>query len=122
MEVSACHRFAKIAPRKARLVADLIRGEPVNGALDILRVTRKRASVFIEKVVRAAVAAAGEDHEVDAEDLIVLRIWIDEGPARRTIWARPRGMWAAKRHRTSHIHVVLGDLSGDDDEDREGEA
>ena len=123
MEVSACHRFARISPRKARLVADLVRGEPVNDALEVLRRTRKRASVFIEKVLRAAVAAASESHDVDAEDLTVRQIWVDGGPVRRTFWARPRGMWAPKRHRTSHIHVVLGDEGGEEaDEDREGGA
>ena len=109
MQVSACHRFAKISPRKARLVVDLVRGEPVNEALEILRMTRKRASVFVEKVVRSAIAAAGENHDADAEDLMVEKIWVDSGPTRRTFWARPRGMWAPKLHRTSHIHVVLSD-------------
>lgn len=113
MEVVACHKFADIAPRKARLVADLVRGLPVEDALDTLRLTRKRASGMIAKVVRSAVAAASEQHDVDAESLRVSRVWIDEGPMRRKFWARPRGMWARKLHRTSHIHVVLTD---DEDE------
>lgn len=109
MEVKACHKFADISPRKARLVADLVRGQGVEDALDTLRVTRKRASVMIDKVVRAAVAAASDQHNLDAEDLSVARIWVDGGPMRRKFWPRPRGMWARKLHRTSHIHVVLSD-------------
>jgi len=122
MEVTACHRFAKIAPRKARLVADLVRGESVNSALEILRMTRKRASVFIEKVVRAAIASASENHDIDVDELTVSRIWVDAGPMRRTIWARPRGMWAVKRHRTSHIHVVLNDENDEVEAGEEMEA
>lgn len=109
MEVSASHKFADIAPRKARLVADLIRSKDVEDALHTLRLTRKRASVMIDKVVRAAVASASEQHNVDSENLNVARIWVDPGPMRRKFWARPRGMWARKLHRTSHIHVVLSD-------------
>lgn len=109
MEVSASHRFAKMSPRKVRLVADLVRGTAVNDAFEALRMTRKRASVFIRKVVQSAVSAAAENHDVDPDDLMISRIWVDNGPMRRTTWARPRGMWALKRHRTSHIHVVLSD-------------
>ncbi len=109
MEVKACCKFAKIGPRKTRLVADLIRGESVPKALEILRTTRRRASEMIEKVVKAAVAAASDQHDVEAEDLRVAGVWVDEGPQRKTFWARPRGMWARKIHRTSHIHVVLSD-------------
>jgi len=119
MEFTACHRFAKIAPRKARLVADLIRGESVNEALEILRLTRKRACVFIGKVVKSAVAAAGENHDVDPEALFIERVWVDGGPMRRKTWARPRGMWAIKRSRTSHIHVVLSDETGEGPEEEE---
>lgn len=109
MEVVASHKFADIAPRKARLVADLVRGQPVEDALETLRLTRKRASGMIAKVVRAAAAAASEQHDVEADNLLVSRIWVDEGPMRRKFWARPRGMWARKLHRTSHIHIVLCD-------------
>ena len=121
MQVTASHRFAKISPRRVRMVADLIRGERVQEALQILRETRKRGSVFIEKVVRAAIASASENHNVEADELTVGEIWVDAGPVRGTIWARPRGMWAAKRHRTSHIHVVLNDAAGTE-EDSEARA
>ena len=109
MEVKASCKFAKIGPRKTRLVADLIRGESVPKALEILRTTRRRASEMIEKVVKAAVAAASDQHDVEESDLTVAGVWVDEGPQRKTFWARPRGMWARKIHRTSHIHVVLSD-------------
>lgn len=109
MEVNACHRFADIAPRKARLVADLIRGAEVPEAIETLRLTRKRASGIVAKVVNAAAAAASDLHDLDPDELFVARVWVDEGPMRRKYWARPRGMFARKLHRTSHIHVVLSD-------------
>ena len=107
MEVKASHRFADISPRKARLVVDLVRGQRVDEALETLRITRKRASGFIVKVMRAAAAAADDRHDLDIKSLRISRIWVDGGPVRRKFWARPRGMWARKLRRTSHINVVL---------------
>jgi len=109
MEVNASHRYAKIAPRKARLVIDAVRGLRVDAALEVLRFLRKRAAPMVAKVVRSAVAAAGEQHSVDPDELRVKRAWVDEGPRGKWHWARPRGSWARLLHRTSHIHVVLSD-------------
>ena len=107
MEVKVARRYATISPQKARLVIDLIRGVTVDEAFTVLRLTRKRASPMIEKLLRAAVASAGEQHDIEAEDLFVERAWVDVGPTRKTWWPRPRGMAARKRHRTSHIHLVV---------------
>jgi large subunit ribosomal protein L22 len=109
MEVKASHRFARIAPGKVRPVANLVRGLGVNESLETLRRTRRRASPMISKVIRAAIAAAGESHSVDAEDLYVKTIRIDDGPRRRAIIPRPRGMWARIYHRTCHISLILAD-------------
>jgi len=107
MEVKATRRYAAISPQKARLVIDLVRGASVDEAFNILRMTRKRASPMIAKLLRAAVASAAVQHDIDPENLLIERAWVDQGPARRTWWARPRGMLARKKHRTSHIHLVV---------------
>ena len=107
MEVKVAHRFAHISPRKARLVIDVIRGMSVDEALNTLRMTRKRAAPMIAKLLRSAVATAGEEHDLEPEDLVVERAWVNSGPVRYTWWPRPRGAAARKRHRTSHISVVI---------------
>ena len=107
MEVKVALRYASISPRKARLVVDLVRGAAVDEAFNVLRMTRKRAASMISKLLRSAVATAGEQHDVEAEDMFIAKAWVDSGPARKTWWARPRGMAARKRHRTSHIHLIV---------------
>jgi len=89
------------------LVADLIRKRGVNEALDILRFTRKRASSMIEKVLRAAIAAADEHGDVDVDSLIVSDARVDGGPMRYGWLPRARGMATRIRHRTSHITVEV---------------
>lgn len=109
MKTKAVYRYAKISPRKARLVADLIRGKPVNDALEILRVTPKRAAHMIDKTLRSALANAEEAAVGDLDALLVYEARVDGGPVRKWHWARPRGMWAPLRKRTSHITVILSD-------------
>jgi len=116
MEVKVAHRYAKISPRKARLVIDLIRGTAVDDAFNTLRMTRKRASSMVEKLLRAAVATAGDRHDAEPEGLSISRAWVDGGPTRRSWWPRPRGMVANKIHRTSHIHLVITDKSPEENE------
>ncbi|GJM22193.1 MAG: 50S ribosomal protein L22 [Planctomycetota bacterium] len=111
-EFRASHRHAKITARKARLVVDLVRGEPVNKALIMLDRSPKRAAVLVGKVMRSAVANAEQKTggSVDLNQLMVGEARVDEGPllggARR--WrpsARGRAQPYAKR--TSHIHIAL---------------
>ena len=109
METRSVARFARIGPRKVRLVADLIRGKDVEEALEILRLSRTRGGRMLEKVLHAAVAAAVEQHDVDPEDLYVSRTWVDGGPMRSWRLPRARGMWTPIHHRTSHINVVVCD-------------
>ena len=112
MEFRSCFRYARISPRKARYVIDLVRGKSVNDALRILRVTHKRASYMIDRVIRAAVASANENLDVDVDSLIVAQALVDAGPTRRWQRTRPRGMSARILKRTSHITVVLSDKIG----------
>ena len=80
MEFRSCYKYARISPRKARYVIDLIRGKSVNDALRILRVTHKRASYMIDKVLRAAIATANENLDVDVDSLCVTQALVDCAP------------------------------------------
>ena len=106
----ASHRHARITARKARLAADLVRGHPVNSALDLLDNSPQRAASLLAKVVRSAVANAGQKGVADPNSLNVVRCWVDEGPllGGYVRW-RPaaRGRSKPYRKKTSHIHVEL---------------
>ena len=117
MEFRASHRFAPVSARKARLVIDMVRGRPVNQALEMLEVTNKRASVMTSKVIKAALAGAEdrEDVEVDLNRLYVAKAWVDEGPdlpGFRYV-AGPRGRYMPIRVRRSHINVALAEAEDD---------
>lgn len=109
MEFRSCYKYARISPRKARYVIDLVRGKSVNDALRILRVTHKRSSYMIDKTIRAAIAAANENLDVDIDSLYVTQALVDAGPSRKWQRPRPRGMSARILKRTSHITVVLSE-------------
>jgi len=104
----ACHRRASTSVKKARPVIDLIRGKRVSAARDILRYTPKRAAYYIDRVVQSAIANAESAGQVDVDDLVVSRAWIDEGPARPGRWKfAAHGRVRPIRRRTSHICVEL---------------
>src|SRR5574340_516645 len=109
MKFKSSYKYARISPRKARYVIDLVRGKSVNDALRILRQTHKRASYMIDKVIRAAVAAASENIDVDVESLYISQALVDAGPSRKWQRPRPRGMSARILKRTSHIAVTLSE-------------
>ena len=106
MAYVAKHRFARIAPRKARLVMDLIRGRQVNDALMLLRFSKKRASMMIDKVVRSAVANATEQ-EADTDTLVVKACWVDPGPIIKRFQPKDRGKAYPIMKRTSHLVIEL---------------
>ena len=109
MQARAVARHLSIAPRKVRLVADLVRNRDVESALDILTFTNKIGASAIEKVVRSALANAGQNPDMNVDDLYVKTILVDGGPIRR--WARFKGrLHIAKiRRRHCHITVILDD-------------
>ncbi len=109
MNFTTSCKHAKISPRKVRYVVDLIRGKSVNNALEILRFTNKRASCIIDKTLRAAIAGANENLDVDIDSLYIKRIYVDEGPVRKWFRPRARGVSAMIKKRTSHISLVLSD-------------
>lgn len=102
----AVHRYARVSSRKARLVADLIRGQHVNAAQDILRFTPKRASGLIGKVLKSAIANANEK-EADVRRLFVAEARIDPGPYFRRWRPKDRGRAHQVLKKTSHIIVVV---------------
>lgn len=113
--LKASHRYARISPRKARLVIDLIRGRHVNDAKMTLQFTNKRAAHFVEKVLKSALANA-EDHinrkklDIDTENLYVKEAWVDEGPTMKRWLPRARGHATPIFKRTCHIHIVLDEI------------
>ncbi|CAM5778894.1 MULTISPECIES: 50S ribosomal protein L22 [Brevibacillus] len=109
MEAKAVARYIRIAPRKVRLVVDLIRGKQVGEALAILKHTPKAASPVVEKLLKSAIANAEHNYEMDPNGLVVGKIFVDQGPTLKRF--RPRAMGRASRihKRTSHITVVLNE-------------
>jgi large subunit ribosomal protein L22 len=105
--VSARARFVRVAPRKARLVADQVRGLPIEDALPLLRFSTRSAAQDIRKVIESAAANAENNHDLVADDLLIKDIHVDEGPTLRRY--RPRALGRATRinKRTSHIVVAL---------------
>ena len=106
MAFKATHRFARITPRKARLILDLIRGRNVDDALALLKFSKKRAAVLVEKVVKSAVANAGEQ-EADTGSLFVKEAWADPGPTIKRFQPKDRGKAYPIMKRTSHLVVTL---------------
>jgi large subunit ribosomal protein L22 len=102
------HRYARISPRKARLVTGLIKGRDVDDALNVLKFTRKRASVMVEKVLRAAMADADEQ-EANVGALIVSEARVDEGPTMKRFQPKDRGRAFPIMKRTSHIIVSVAE-------------
>lgn len=102
----ASHRYARVSPRKARLVIDLIRGLHVNKAQDTLRFTRKRVCGSIAKVLASAIANANEQ-EADVRALYVAEARVDEAPFFRRWRPKDRGRAHEILKRMSHIIVVV---------------
>ena len=105
--VRARARFVRVAPRKARMVADQVRGLPIEDALPLLRFSTRSAAQDIRKLLESAAANAEANHDLVADDLLIKDIHVDEGPTLRRY--RPRALGRATRinKRTSHIAVAL---------------
>jgi large subunit ribosomal protein L22 len=107
MEVKAKLKFGRVAPRKARLVADLIRGKGAEEALNILTFTKKASAKTIMKLLKSALANATQKKTVDLDRLMVKRITVDQGPTMKRFQPRALGRATTIRKRTSHINIVL---------------
>ncbi|MGM0855277.1 MAG: 50S ribosomal protein L22 [Bacillota bacterium] len=109
MQAKAVARTVRVAPRKVRLVVDLIRGKQVGEAVAILKHTPKAASPVIEKVLKSAIANAEHNFDMDINSLVVTEAYVNEGPTLKRF--RPRAMGRASQinKRTSHITLVVSE-------------
>ena len=109
MQTSAKLRFAKLSAQKGRLVADQIRGLPVEQALDILAFSKKKGADLMKKVLDSAIANAENNEGADIDELKVAAVFVDEGPTMKRIRARAKGRASRILKRTSHITVTVAD-------------
>ncbi|NLD26642.1 MAG: 50S ribosomal protein L22 [Acholeplasmataceae bacterium] len=107
MEAKAIARTVRIAPRKVRLVIDLVRGKSVAEAAAILRLTPKASSVVVEKVLKSAAANAVNNYNMNQSLLYVKEAYVDEGPTLKRYQPRAKGSAYSILKRTSHITIVL---------------
>lgn len=109
METAAKLRYARISPQKCRLVADQVRGLPVDRALQLLSFSPRRAARIVHKVVESAIANAEHNEGADVDELKIARIFVDEGPSMKRFQARAKGRANRILKRTSHITVTVSD-------------
>ena len=109
LEVRAEAKWVRISPRKARLVAEHIRGRSVPEARSVLAFTQREAARELDKVLRSAVANAESQHQIPDERLYVSAAYVDEGPVMKRWRARARGRVARIKKRTCHITVKLAE-------------
>lgn len=106
MAYKAVHRFARIAPRKARLVAALIRGMQVDAALTQLDLSKKRGAWYLKYVLKSAIANA-EENDADRRYLFVTESRVDEGPTMKRFQPKDRGRAHNIMKRTSHLVIAV---------------
>ena len=107
MEAKAHLKYARISPRKVKIVLDLIRGKDVATAMAILKNTPKSASEYLTKLLRSAVANAEHNFNMDASKLYVSECFVCPGPTLKRIMPRAQGRAFRINKRTSHITLVL---------------
>ena len=107
MEARAVARYVRIAPRKVRIVLDLIRNKDVDEALAILKFTPKAASPIVYNLVNSAAANAEHNYNMNRDNLYISQAYADQGPTLKRFKARAMGRAGMIRKRTSHITIVL---------------
>ncbi len=107
MEVKATLKFARVGAQKARIVADLVRGQDVGEALKMLAFVDQKSGGLIRKLIGSAVANADQKQTIDLDKLYVKTITVDQGPALKRIRPRAQGRAYGIRKKMSHINVVL---------------
>jgi ribosomal protein L22 len=105
--VRAKARYVRVAPRKARLVADQIRGMPVDEARTLLAFSSRGAARDLARLLDSAAANAEANHELVADDLRITDVRVDEGPTLKRWRARARGRATRIDKKTSHLSVAL---------------
>ena len=109
MQTFAKLKYARLSPQKGRLVADQVRGLPVERALDLLTFSNKKASDLIQKVLESAIANAEHNEGADIDELKISSIQVDAGPIHKRLLARAKGRADRLLKRTSHITVTVSD-------------
>lgn len=110
MEATATLKYLKASPQKVRLVADLVRGKKVDEALQILRFTKKSCAKDLEKLLRSAVAnVENKEAGADVDELVVSKIYVNEGPREKRVQPAPMGRAYQIQKRKSHITVHVSD-------------
>ena len=105
--VRASARYLRTSPRKVRLVADQVRGLPIEDARALLQFSPRSAAADIAKLLDSAAANAENNHELPADELRIAQIHVDEGPTMRRWRARARGRATRIDKRTCHLSIVL---------------
>ena len=112
METSATLRHARLSPQKARLVADQVRGLPVERAVELLGFSRRKAASMVKKVLESAIANAEHNEGADIDELRIGAVHVDQGRTFRRYRARARGRAGRITKRTSHITLTVTDEQG----------
>ena len=107
MEAKAVAKYIRIAPRKIRVVMDLIRGKNIGEAFAILKHTPKVGADVIEKVLKSAVANAEHNNDMNVDNLFISAAYVDQGPTLKRIHPRSRGQAFKILKRSSHVTVVV---------------
>lgn len=107
MESKAVAKYIRIAPRKIRVVMDLVRGKNIGEAFAILKFTPKVGAEVIEKVLRSAVANAEHNFDMNVDNLYIAAAYVDQGPTLKRIHPRSRGQAFKILKRSSHVTVVV---------------
>lgn len=109
MSTTAIQKHAKVSPQKARLVADQVRGMPVDQALTLLKFSKNKSAALIKKVVESAIANAEHNDGADIDELSISTIYVDAGPTMKRMRARAKGRGNRIIKRTSHITVSVSE-------------
>jgi len=109
MQAQASVRYVRIAPRKAQLVVDLIRGKEIGEAIAILRHTPKAASAVVEKLLNSAIANAEHNFSLNPNSLVVSQVYVNQGPTLKRFRPRAQGRASRINKRTSHITLVVSE-------------
>lgn len=113
MQVRNVGRYIHVSPRKARRVAELIKGKHVDEALNILLMTPSKPARYIYKLLKCAIGNAENDYELSRDELYVANVIVNQGPMLKRWIARARGRADMRRRRTSHITVILESEEGE---------
>lgn len=109
MSTKATLRYARLSPQKMRLVADQIRGLPVDRALNILKFSNKKGATIVKKVLESAIANAEHNDGADIDELRVFSISVDQGPTLKRLRPRARGRADRINKRMSHLTITVAE-------------